>query len=474
MRLQLNLSIDRRAASAFLGLLGFAALSWWSLVYGPGLIGAIAIGADPQRAAVRAALAAPAMADLRPGYAERSYRPIWLDHGRPRPEADDLLARLSASGADDLGGAGYGQSDLAARLKAAPDAGWAERARTELLLTKAFVAYVEDLHTPLSAAQLVYTDPALRPPSRPGEAEVLALVDNSPSLGAAMTAATRMNPLYLTLRGAIASGQAANDPVRRQLMLINLERLRALPINLGRRFILVDAASARLWMFEGDQAVDSMKVIVGKPDEATPMMAGVIRYAIFNPFWNVPPDLVRMVYAPRIRADRAALAALRMDAWSDYTADGRKLDPSAIDWAAVQAGTVTVGLRQRPGAENSMGAVKFMLPNELGIYLHDTPNKTLFSKPERTLSAGCVRVEDYRRLAHWLYQRSDVGAKGDAPDQRVDLERPVPVYISYLTAMPEAGGVTVAKDVYGRDGALLEPLKTRQAQISPAHSSVRS
>jgi len=258
------------------------------------------------------------------------------------------------------------------------------------------------------------------------------------------------------------------------LMLINLERLRALPINLGRHFILVDAASARLWMFEGDREVDSMKVIVGKPEEPTPMMAGVIRYAIFNPFWNVPPDLVRTVYVPRIRANRAALAALRMDPWSDYTADAHKLDPSAVDWASVQAGSVNVGLRQRPGADNSMGAVKFMLPNELGIYLHDTPNKTLFSKPQRTFSAGCVRVEDYRRLARWLYQRGDAGAKGDAPDQRVDLQRPVPVYISYLTAMPEAGAVTVAKDVYGRDGALLATLRVRQTQISMSHSSARS
>jgi len=266
------------------------------------------------------------------------------------------------------------------------------------------------------------------------------------------------------LRQAIAQNSVGDDAVSRRLMLINLERLRALPMNLGRRFVLVDVASARLWMFEGDRAVDSMKVIVGKPDEPTPMLAGVIRYAMFNPFWNVPPDLVQRVYAPRIRSNLASLAALRMDAWTDYTRNAQKLDPKRVDWAGVQAGTTTVGLRQRPGSDNSMGRVKFMLPNELGIYLHDTPDKTLFAKSVRLLSAGCVRVGDYRRLARWLYQGADVGPQGDEPDQRVDLKHPVPVYITYLTAMQEADHITLAKDVYGRDKAIVEQ---RAAQTSP-------
>jgi murein L,D-transpeptidase YcbB/YkuD len=404
------------------------------------------------------------MAELKAGYAQRDYKPIWLPHGRAAPEAAELLHELAVSGYDDLNPARYGEARLSARLNAVPHATWAERAQTDLQLTKAFVLYVQDLHTPLPAAHPVYTDPALLPPSRPATAEVLDLVDTSPWLGAAMQAATRMNPLYSALRQAIAQTSAGEDAVTQRLMLINLERLRALPMNLGRRFVLVDAASARLWMFEGDRAVDSMKVIVGKPDEPTPMLAGVIRYAMFNPFWNVPPDLVQRVYAPRIRTNPASLAALRMDAWTDYTGNARKLDPKTVDWARVQAGTTTVGLRQRPGPDNSMGAVKFMLPNELGIYLHDTPNKTLFSKPVRLLSAGCVRVEDYRRLAQWLYQRSDIGPKGDGPDQRVDLKHPVPVYITYLTAMPEAGQITLAKDVYGRDQAIVEQ---RAAQTSP-------
>jgi murein L,D-transpeptidase YcbB/YkuD len=459
-----RLRFGRRTAWMFLGVMALGVLGWVGVLYGPGLTDTIMLDLDPERSAVKAALEAPDMAELEAGYAQRDYKPIWLNHGRAAPEAEELLHQLSVSGEDDLDPARYGGTGLAARLNAVANATWAERAQTDLQLTKAFALYVEDLHTPLPAAHPVYTDPALLPPGRPGTAEVLALVDTSPSLGAAMRAATRMNPLYSAFHQAIVQNLAGDDAAGQRLMLINLERLRALPMNLGRRFVLVDVASARLWMFEGDQAVDSMKVIVGKPDEPTPMLAGVIRYAMFNPFWNVPPDLVQRVYAPRIRTNLASLAALRMDAWTDYTENAQKLDPTRVDWAGVQAGTATVGLRQRPGPDNSMGAVKFMLPNELGIYLHDTPNKTLFVKPVRTFSAGCVRVEDYRRLAQWLYQRADVGPKGDGPDQRVDLQRPVPVYITYLTAMPEAGHITLAKDVYGRDAALVEQ---RAAQAPP-------
>ncbi len=447
-----------------MGVVALGALWVGGVLYGPGLSETVRLALDPERSAIKAALGAPGMAELRAGYAERDYRPIWLHNGRAAPEAEELLHRLSVSGYDDLDPARYGEAGLSARLKAVPNATWAARAQTDLQLTKAFVLYVEDLHTPLPAAHPVYTDPALLPPGRPGTAEVLGLVDTSPSLGAAMQAATRMNPLYSAWRQAIAQNSAGDDAGSQRLMLINLERLRALPMNLGRRFVLVDVASARLWMFEGDRPVDSMKVIVGKADEPTPMLAGVIRYAMFNPFWNVPPDLVQKVYAPRIRSNPASLAALRMDAWTDYTGSAQKLDPKRVDWARVQAGTTTVGLRQRPGPDNSMGAVKFMLPNELGIYLHDTPNKTLFSRPVRLLSAGCVRVEDYRRLARWLYQSADVGPKGDQPDQRVDLQHPVPVYITYLTAMQEAGHITLAKDVYGRDEAIAEQ---RAARTSP-------
>ena len=104
-----------------------------------------------------------------------------------------------------------------------------------------------------------------------------------------------------------------------------------------------------------------------------------------------------------------------------------------------------------------MGKVKFMMPNELGIYLHDTPERELLKKADRRFSSGCVRVEDAQRLARWLFGKP-LPAQSTKPDQRVDLPQPVPVYITYLTAMPEGQTVVYRADVYNRDGAQLAGL----------------
>jgi murein L,D-transpeptidase YcbB/YkuD len=108
-----------------------------------------------------------------------------------------------------------------------------------------------------------------------------------------------------------------------------------------------------------------------------------------------------------------------------------------------------------------MGEVKFMMPNDLGIYLHDFPDKSLFAKADRHLSSGCVRLEDAHRLARWLYEGRAPRPQGAAAEQEVALPAPVPVYIVYLTAFPGPGGAALRRDVYGRDhgagGPLLAP-----------------
>src|SRR5690606_40226466 len=140
---------------------------------------------------------------------------------------------------------------------------------------------------------------------------------------------------------------------------------------------------------------------------------------------------------------------LNMDVWSDFTARGVRLEPNLVDWDAVARGEATAWLRQRPGPHNAMGTVKFMLPNLLGIYLHDTPAKQLFDLEHRHLSAGCVRVEDADRLRRWLFRGLDVGARGPEPEQRFALQSPGPGYIVYLTAIPEGGGGPVRPDGRG-------------------------
>ncbi|MDP8914818.1 MAG: L,D-transpeptidase family protein, partial [Pseudomonadota bacterium] len=244
-----------------------------------------------------------------------------------------------------------------------------------------------------------------------------------------------------------------------RLIAANLERARRIPTDPGKRFILVDTAGARLWLFEHGRVVDTMRAIVGKPGMETPELAGFIRFAVLNPYWNVPPDLVQHNVAKRaVREGVGTIRRQRLQVLTDWTPQARILNPARVDWAAVASGRQIVRVRQLPGAGNAMGGVKFMLPNRLGIYLHDTPDKSAFARPDRRLSSGCVRVEDAQRLSRWLFRGREVPNSGVA-EQKADLPEPVPVYITYLTAVPGPGGIIFQKDVYRRDQALLTALK---------------
>jgi murein L,D-transpeptidase YcbB/YkuD len=204
-----------------------------------------------------------------------------------------------------------------------------------------------------------------------------------------------------------------------------------------------------------------MKVIVGKPTEQTPMIAGLIRTAVLNPYWNVPVDLVQRRIAPNVIKEGAAyLKAKRYQVLSDWTADATPVDPASVDWAAVAAGETELRVRQLPGADNSMGAMKFMFPNQFGVYLHDTPDKALFADENRNLSSGCVRVEDAARLAKWLFGKTPRAAKGEA-EQAVALAEPVPVFINYFTAGWTGDRFALREDPYGRDGQR-QPTSNRQ------------
>jgi murein L,D-transpeptidase YcbB/YkuD len=197
--------------------------------------------------------------------------------------------------------------------------------------------------------------------------------------------------------------------------------------------LLVDAASARLYMIEDGRVRDSMKVIVGKPETPTPALKDSINYETLNPYWHVTPELARTLIAPRVLQDGETYLTTRgYEVMSGWGPDARVLPPESIDWKAVAAGTAQVFVRQRPGPANSLGRFKFDLPNGDGIYLHDTPKKELFAQDQRSLSHGCVRLEDAPRLARWLLGKDPPAAA--VPEEHILLPRPVPVTISYLDA----------------------------------------
>lgn len=275
------------------------------------------------------------------------------------------------------------------------------------------------------------------------------------------TALAKAVRAYQRAHGLADDGEAGAETIaslnrgaehHEKLILVNLERAGQLPSDGHGKYILVDAAAARLWLYEDGEAKDSMRVIVGSKAQATPMLAAAIRYAEVNPYWNVPPDLVTRLIAPRvIEHGTQYLRDRRYELLSGWNDGAVPLDPATVDWQAVAAGDQDLRVRQLPGANNSMGKIKFMMPNSYGIYLHDTPNKALFADDERWISNGCVRVEDARRLAAWLF--GDMPEPSD-PDreERVPLHEPVPVYITYLTAAPGADGeVEFRPDRYDRD-----------------------
>jgi len=384
-------------------------------------------------------------------YRARDYRPLWLIGGMVRPEAEQVIELVRNSAADGLDPNRYNVDGLAEAVAAAEGRDPVALARAEALLSDALAAYASDLRR-ASSVDMHYIDRDLAPQTL-SATQVLERVASASTVREGIDSVTRMNPLYTRLRDAFANfnGPAAQA----QLVRANLERARALPAEMCRRYVLVDAASAQLWMVEDGEVVGNMRVVVGRPGEQTPMMAGYIRHLTLNPYWNVPPDLVPRLIAPNaVRRGVAYLDQQGYEVLSDWTADAHPVDPSTIDWQAVADGTVELRVRQRPGPANSMGRVKFMFPNEHGVYLHDTPNRELFQHADRRGSAGCVRVEDADTLARWLF-----GARprpeSDAPEQSVDLPEPVPVYITYLTARPENGRITFQNDIYGRDRQLL-------------------
>jgi murein L,D-transpeptidase YcbB/YkuD len=195
--------------------------------------------------------------------------------------------------------------------------------------------------------------------------------------------------------------------------------------------VLVDAASARLYMIDNGRVQDSMRVIVGKPETPTPELKSVLHYETLNPYWHVTGDLTRTLIAARVLQEGPSYLSDRgYEVLSGFGPDARVLAPDSIDWKAVAAGTAKVFVRQRPGPANSLGHFKFDLPNGDGIYLHDTPKKELFAQDARNLSHGCVRLEDAQRLARWLLGKDPPVAS--APEENILIPRPVPITISYL------------------------------------------
>jgi murein L,D-transpeptidase YcbB/YkuD len=372
---------------------------------------------------------------------------LWLRSGADSAAARELIGVLQRAQLDGMpSGPGYAAQAQALIARAqAGDAG--ALAAADRLLSTGWVQYVEALQTPPSG--ITYADNWVAP-RRDSPATILARAAGAPSLAAHVHQTSEVNPLYAQLRDAAWTAMQSSGGSLDPRVLASLDRVRDIPPN--GRYVIVDTAGARLYMIEDGRIVDSMKVIVGKADPSTqtPLLASTIYYATLNPYWHVDAPLVRSLIAKNVLEQ--GLSYLSRQGYQVLAPDGsgELLDPASVDWHAVAAGRETVQVRQLPGPRNSMGRIKIGFPNSSDIYLHDTPNKDLFAQDDRDLSHGCIRLQDAERLGRWLMGR-DPETASNQPEDHVLLPKPVPIYVTYLTAQVQNGQLAYVDDVYGRD-----------------------
>ncbi|MDZ7599500.1 MAG: L,D-transpeptidase family protein [Desulfobacterales bacterium] len=261
-----------------------------------------------------------------------------------------------------------------------------------------------------------------------------------------------------------ATLRALNVPADQRLaqLLLNLERWRWIPHDLGQRYILVNAADFSLIAVEEGVLRLAMRVIVGEAYQKTPVFSREMRYLEINPYWNVPDSIALEEFLPKIRRNPGFIAANNYQLLSGWSPDSVVIDPASVNWSAVRAGRFPGRLRQLPGPWNALGQIKFMFPNPFNVYLHDTPGRSLFNRQQRALSHGCIRVEKPLELAVFVLEGTpgwDLAAVRAAVDDGArQTVRPVKdcmVHLLYWTAWVDADGtVNFREDIYERDEVL--------------------
>ena len=263
--------------------------------------------------------------------------------------------------------------------------------------------------------------------------------------------------------GVIGFGtiDAFNVPAEARLaaMIFNLRRLYAQARDWGDNYVMVNLAAAQLKLVQGGAITASYNVIVGRRDRPTPEVHSTINRMEFNPYWNVPSGIYAKDFLPKLRKDPGFINHYQNIRVYRAAEPANEVDPSTIDWFSPEAKQMRLRLRQDPGPENALGPAKFLFPNSYDVYLHGTNKPSLFAKPDRFLSSGCIRLPDPLGFAELVlkdnpdWSRAKIDAAVAAKTNRgVPLATPLPVHLVYDTAwVDEAGTVQLRPDVYGRD-----------------------
>jgi murein L,D-transpeptidase YcbB/YkuD len=266
-----------------------------------------------------------------------------------------------------------------------------------------------------------------------------------------------------------------NVPVEMRIdqIRVNLERIRWVLHEDLDTFVFVNIPGFKVYYVRNEKLAWTRRAQVGKLYRQTPVFKADMTYLEFNPTWTVPPTILAKDILPAVRKDPGYLKKRNIRV---IDGKGKVVNPKSINWSKYTGKNFPYQLRQDPGPSNALGLVKFMFPNKHLVYLHDTPSKNLFDREARAFSSGCVRIEDPFEFAQlllgkeWDAKRID-GIIKSKKTTKVNLAKPVPVILFYLTALPEFdGGFHFRNDVYSRDEAVLEDLN---ATFKPAGRLVK-
>lgn len=426
--------------------------------------------------AIGAAVAAPSpsdvpadtWADVERFYQSRSFQPVWISSRRQAAEAQRAIDFLSEAQNHGLNPVRYGGSDLQALLtELAQDQNTSELqlARADIALTTSVLRLGHDI-----AVGVVRPEQINRGWKHRRDTPDLSatLARSLADLPAWVRTIQPPHPEYEAAHQALDRLITDNESIRddaqgiseqRAQLAANMERWRWMPDNLGERHLFVNIPSFELRAREHGQTVLSMPVVVGKAKgHETPVFSGMLETVVFSPTWNVPDTIAEAETAPAVAKDIDYLERNGIEVF----ARGRSrspIDPRSVDWNDRSAVKQLV-FRQRPGAKNALGGVKFLFPNSFNVYLHDTPADSLFARPSRAFSHGCVRLANPEGLAAYVLRDAPEwdaqaihAAMISGQERAVSVKTiNVPIHIVYFTAwLTDAGEVRYEADVYGYD-----------------------
>ncbi|SHI80407.1 Murein L,D-transpeptidase YcbB/YkuD [Roseomonas rosea] len=327
--------------------------------------------------------------------------------------------------------------------------------------------------------------PALRARLKAEDPVLAAARDGGATYDAALEAAVRRWQAASGLEvdgkvGPISQG-FLNRPASARLGQIRAALdMRRNPMRPGdERRIEVNIPDYVLVVQEGERVLLKMNVIVGKPARATPTMRARLTTIQFNPTWGVPERNAREDLLPRFRRDPAGMAAKGFRLYSVVGGERVEVNPASVDWSSIRQDRFPYLIRQDAGDGNALGRIKFIMPNSDDIYLHDTPDRSLFGRPDRAFSSGCIRLAQPNELLNIAFEGMgwDAGRIQRAYDSRqtqsVGLRRSLPVRLHYTTAVVEGGRVRLRPDIYGLDAAYVREMDRGGVRMASSGGAAR-